>query len=100
MATIARVLMASTDAERQCAEDQLTVNLWARNLLAGNASVVVYVGPDGKERGYRRGDWDAATAKSDVARLLAVALAQGARVIRGDVLYTPRDNPRAYKPAK
>lgn len=89
-ALVGKALLTSDPSERQWIEDQITVNLWARRLLAGNHSVIVIDAGEDGTAGYTTADFP------DLDSVIAKCDARGWKVILGSVLYTIRDNPRKY----
>lgn len=99
-AFVGKAIMATTPEERQHWEDCVTVDLHAGRYVRGRASTIVVVTPDG-DASFGVAAWDAMTTADGGAERLAELLARpGVRVIRGDVLFTPKDNPRPFRPAR
>lgn len=96
MPGIGKMLM-SEGAERAWYDDQHTVNLWARKLLAGNSRVVVVVNVEtGGMVGFTRAAWDAAPV---IAQAIIDA-PDRFRVLDGSALFTARDNARPWRAPK
>lgn len=93
--SIAKAILASSSAERQWYEDQMTVNLYARRLLTGNARVIVIEGSDGSIMGLTLADLRDGQASLD--KIKDGAGPDTYRVVEGSALFTPRDNARPFK---
>lgn len=96
---IGKIIM-SEGAERRFYEDQATILSHSGPNLRGNASTVVLVHPGGREQSFGATAWAAVVLTEAGADLLARNLANGARVIDGAKLFTPRDRPRPYRAPK
>lgn len=87
---VSKAIMTANPSERQWYEDQITVNMYARRLLIGNHSVVVIDGGDDGLAGYH------VDQISDLASLKEICDERGWKLVLGSVLFTARDNARAY----
>lgn len=85
--------MASSPEERQHYEDQVTVNLYARRLLSGNARVIVVDGGSDGISGLLLSDLRPGGLES----LRETCAREGYRLIEGSALFTTSDRPRPYK---
>lgn len=93
---IGRAILSSDPAERQAAEDAVTVKLYASKLLQDQADTVVIEAPGYAPYVLTGARWEAALAGNP--DLLTTFASQGARILDGRVLFAkPARRPRATR---